>query len=327
MKTHDALGRRFPNNLEPNGTKPTAQKCDLNLFERLDWHGPLPTDHLYHLDRECGRKNRGGLQHRLRILCTERDTAHGGRYLDRPKEQYPTLRNGRIPRNHHAVYKLHDGAIQALRDSTRYNGYPHGGFFEHQLMQSIVTAEIEIGTYSNRLLTFIPRHRIIRDSSSYPVHLLWNELDKRTKREMRMEATTYLRPDAHFAINYGDKTRQYFIEVDRGTEVREGVNRERKTIERSLRQYREFIGERQYRDVLKTDDGAFVLFIFINEQQMRNAMDILLDITEGRGNNYILFACDERFAGKTFPAPMVSLKTWNKEYLRVKRDPVRITSY
>ena len=320
MKTHDALGRRFPNNLEPAGTKPTAQKCDLVLFERLDWHGPLPTDHLYYLDRECGRKNRGGLQHRLRILCTETETAHGGRYLDRPKDQYPSLRNGRVPRNYHAVYKLHDGAIKAL--DVRYNAYPHGGWFEHQLMQSIITAEIEIGTYQNRLYTFKPRHRIIKEANSYPVHLSWKEKGK------FFEANTTLRPDAHFAINYGDeKERHYFVEVDRGTEVKEGVSMERKTIERSLRQYREFIGERIYRETIKTDDGAFVLFVFINEQQMRNAMDILLELTEGKGNNYILFRCDERFAGKTFPAPMVSLNNWNGEWLRVKRDPVKITAY
>lgn len=322
MKSHDVLGRRFPNNLEPSGSKPTAQKCDLVLFERLDWHGPLPTDHLFHLDQECGRKSRNGLQHRLRLLCTEKDTGHGGRYLDRPKDQYPSLRGGRIPRNHHAVYKLHDGAIAALKATTRYNEYPHGGWFEHQLMQSIVTAEIEIGTYKNRLYTFIPHHRVTKEVNKYPVRISWTE--KKKGREIAMEARTFLQSDAHFSIDYGSKQQHFFVEVDRGGEVKAGVDLERKTIERSLRQYREFIGGREYRDALKTDLGAFVLFVFINEQQMRNAMDILLGLTDNKGNNYMLFRCDDRFVGKTFPAPMVSLNNWSGQWQRAGRAPVYI---
>lgn len=305
--------------MQPVGQRVSARPCDLYMFERLLWHGPLPTDHLFHFDGECGRKHKDMLQRRLRLLSEEPDTPHGGRYLDRPRIQFPNLAGGYIPPNHHLVYALHDGAIAVLKENNRYHdGYTRGGWYEHQLMQSVVTAEIEIGTYAHRDYTFIPRHRLHKETHAYPVTI--HEVGRYGTNQLKL----MLHPDDHFAIDYAGKFRHYFLEVDRGTEVRVGVSNARKTMERSLRQYREFIGGGLYKDMLKTDKGAFVLFVFVNEQQMRNALEILLKLTEGKGNNYMLFRTDTRFLGKTYPAPMVSLDNWDCEWFRAGRPSVYI---
>ena len=312
MKKADTLDRRFATNREPrpDDGKPHATKCDLFTFERLDWHGILPMDHIHKLNVQCGRVAKSIMQKRMRILSTVRETAHKARYVYCPDQQFPNLPGQYIPNNLHLVYKLDEGAKKALQE--RYIGYTHGGHYPHQLAQAIVGAEIEIGSYQNRDYTFIPHHRTTNKPNSYRVPL--SDLPK----------DTTLEPDIHFQIDYVTRKQHFFVEVDLGTETLTGVYQDQKTIERSLKQYREFIGNRQYHDDLNTTDRAYLLFIFNDKARMKSAMDILETISEKKGNAYMLFFCDERFDSKTFPAPMVSDKLWNEKYERVGRPPVFI---
>ena len=314
MKKEDIAGRRLASNREPDPRdgKPHATKCDLYTFERLDWHGNLPLDHIHKLNRECGRVNKNILQKRQRILSTVRDTADGARYLYCPNQQFPNLPGGYIPNNLHLVYHLDEGAKKALKE--RYIGYAHGGPYAHQLAQAIVGAEIEIGSYSNREYTFIPHHRVTAVPNSHRVYL--SELDK----------DTTLEPDIHFQIDYVTKKQHFFVEVDLGTETLKGVYPDQKTVERSLRQYREFIGTRQYRDTLGTTDGAFLIFIFNDMARLKTAIETATSISGEKGNAYMLFFFDDRFDSKSFPAPMVSDKLWMGEYQRAGRSPVRINA-
>jgi predicted transport protein len=57
---------------------------------------------------------------------------------------------------------------------------------------------------------------------------------------------------------------------------------------------------------------------------MENAMKLLEGITKEKGNNYILFRCDPRFAAKQYQAPMLSLENWYDPWKRVGRPDVYI---
>ncbi len=267
-----------------------------------NWHGPLSTTHLYKLG---GRRDK--LQHtkRMRQLVTRNaraDRQDHGVLLKRCYNDRLGFLGGWTPRNLHQVYDLTEAGRKAL--AHRYQDYGHDDQWEHRLMRATITAEMEIGVNGNRDLTFIPRHRTTSIPNGY-------ELGGRKFRD-----------DGMFSIDYAGSQRIFFLEVDRGTEVKEGMMK-RKTIERMIRQWDHFLKREDGRPSpfakhFNTYLNALVLFVFVNETQMQNAMEIDRKIG---GSKTRLYRFDPRFAEKTFPAPMPSLAHWTESWLRVGHSP------
>ena len=86
----DALGRRTRLQPTTTGKSITLQPADLLWFQKLYEHGPLPSSFLltYSQDLRLSQKR---ATERLTDLFNEETTKHGGRYLERPAQQFRTL--------------------------------------------------------------------------------------------------------------------------------------------------------------------------------------------------------------------------------------------
>lgn len=320
MRDYDKLQRRLATNRDPGDDKARlVPKADLYIAERLDWHGPLPSAHLYAYYKELGYSGSTYAALRLRYLSTIKDLSYKGKkykqYLETPIQQFPINPGGYVPGNHRLVYSLGEGAVKFLKENTRYVGYHHGSTFEHQLGQSIITSEIELGTFKNRDFTFKPRHRVL-SIDEYKVNL--PELGDITFQD-----------DGAFAINYGDRQDNFFIELDRSTEMSTKLLKNKKTVARMILQWHHFIQRPQsdvseYRKQTGCTDNAYALFYFTNETRMKNVMEWFKEHSKGKGSRWVGFRYDGRFHGDKYPAPTVSLDNYHGEYLRVGHPPFKI---
>ncbi|ESZ51696.1 hypothetical protein X731_03675 [Mesorhizobium sp. L2C054A000] len=267
----------------------TATPRDLFLFERLNWHGPLPSPYLIEYSRHFGHRSIGRARDRLTDLGHEQNTAHGGRYLDKPAAQYPQLPGGYVPRNHTNVYALNDVSKKALAEAGRLVENTHAGWWDHQLMLSCVTASLELATLADPSLGFIPRHQAIGDRRLSAVVPFTHEGRSHSLK---------LIPDQLFGIRYGDKKLYFLLEVDRSTELVSHGSFERKSFLRSFLQYRQFVGGQLYKKHYGMEEGMVVLFLTTTERQMQSMIDFVMCVTEGRGNNYVLFKSAHEFGGR-----------------------------
>lgn len=294
MKTHDALGRRFPNHHVSTGRRILLTPCDLYWFEKINWHGPLATKTLLAYARQFGLKNEKHLRERLTALSHEDDTPYDGPLLSRPPEQYPTLPGGYVRRSHHLVYALNSRSEQALKDRGLLHSYRHQGWWDHQLMGACVSSSIELGALAAGV-EYLPQHRAIGDRS------LGAGV---TFRYQGKEHTHTLIPDGLFALRYQDSSRRYFLrEEDRATEDGRSRTFAKKSMLRSILQYRQFIGGGQCRDHYGIDAGLLVLITTTTEARKRMILNIINDVTEGHGNNYLLVQVIPEVADRTFHAP------------------------
>ena len=158
-------------------------------------------------------------------------------------------------------------------------------------MSACVTASFELALGDH----YIPEYQII-DPEHRSVAVPYQYQGK--------SYTSNLTPDAFFGMPHKDKRRIFAVEVDRASEnVRTRKNiKSRKTIMRNFLQYRELIGKGRYKELYGFNDGLLLLYITTNQAHMQNMIDLLLRITEGRGNNYILFTILPMF-GRHFKPP------------------------
>jgi hypothetical protein len=321
MRTHDSLGRRFVNQPVSTGKrlKPLSKE-KVEVLEAIHWLGVASSDNIRELLRLNGLKDATSNSKIIRDLVNEDNTEDGDTYLNRPEEQFPDPKLARPNGHLHVVHDLGIGGINLLKRQSRYvPGIIHGGHWNHQVMESTILWELYLGVKQNRDYTFIPHHRTTSNPNQYEVPV---------KLEGKV-FNTVLRPDAHFAIDYGGTKRHFFFEADRGTEQRDKILTGKKTLERSLRQYRAFIGsfdgsDPLYHKPLDTRAPATALFVFSKKSKCEAAMELLHKITEGKGNNYIYFRHDERFESESFAPPKLSLQNWQGEWMRVARPPVRL---
>ena len=108
----DALGRRT--RLEPTttGKSITLQPADLLWFRKLYEHGLLTSSFLLAYSQRL-RLSQKRATERLTDLFNEDNTKHGGRYLERPPQQFRTIDS----RYNQLVYDLRKPAIVALKEA------------------------------------------------------------------------------------------------------------------------------------------------------------------------------------------------------------------
>ena len=166
----DTLGRRA-NRLRPpsTGRRVTLTSRDIAWFELLHRHGPLPSSYL---SAFAGTAADNTIAKRLTLLGSEDNTPHGGRYLDRPAEQFATL----DARFNQLVYDINARSLVALKEHERYKEHAprtSGLRWKHDHLAACITASIELSTRTDPdRYTYIFHDEIVArmGRSSFDIH-------------------------------------------------------------------------------------------------------------------------------------------------------------
>ena len=305
-KETDALGRRRRTTPVSTGKRLTPQPADLVWFQKLLEHGPLPSSYLLAFTKDLRRSEKRATE-RLTDLFNEAETKHGGRYLERPPQQFRTIDS----RYNQLVYDLTPAARQALGEAdmlSEPSAAPSGPWL-HRFMVSCVTASIEIAALARSDLTFISQHRILaRAGAELRCVVLIEEpvLGQRVQKD--------LLPDALFGLQYktaqGDRFRFFVVECDRATEPAATANFNRKSWLRSLLQYQAYIGGRLYRRHLHLTAPLLALNVMTDPQRLDRLLSLTANHSDADGNPYLLFQSIDAF-GPVWrpPNPMTDLLT------------------
>ena len=317
MQTHDSLGRRFPNHITPPDKTLVIHRAREQMLQRLDWFVALPNHHLKAYLHNFGIIKE---QNKVATLTDLASKDFGDNYIWRNPLQLPDNAGGWVPRSHSYVSELGAKGIAHLKKQKLYIGNKRTSGFFHELTCSITLAEIELTTMETDDITFKPRHMVTKIPNGYPVTIDRNGKEKYTE----------LRDDGFFQLDYNGRKRAHFVELDLSNEQLKGNLNGKKTVERMLRQWSVFLrrptkgGRSLFSEIFNLDMPAVVHFRFISEQRMKNAMDLLMSITDKKGDPNILFDFDTRFRRGQYQAPTVSHDFFHKEHLRAGRPPVRI---
>jgi hypothetical protein len=132
------------------------------------------------------------------------------------------------------------------------------------------------------------------------------------------------RPDQLFADeSAGRGKRVVAIEAEKTRKTLETSNFKRKSYVRSFAQWREFIGSGRYRDYFGVNGGMVVLYVFPDCGLMQSAIDLLLEMTHGKGNTFILFKAIPEF-GRYFRVPKPKLDLFLFPWLRAGRPEINL---
>ena len=314
MKALDSLGRRTRTKPSSTGKRITPQPADLIWFQKLAAHGPLPSSYLLAFTRHLRRSDKRATE-RLTDLFNEENTKHGGRYLDRPAQQFRTIDS----RYNQLVYDLAPAGRHALQNfEEAVPSLNSGGPWLHRFMVACTTASIEIGTLSRPEVTFIPAHQILARAEAalrYPINAETNSLC----------VTADLIPDALFGLAYrteeGERFRFFAVECDRATEPITSTTWHRKSWTRNLIQYRAYIEGGGYRDHLRLTAPLLVLNVASDPVRV----DRLLQATASELDmcRYHLFQSWESF-GPIWRPPSPNTELLDAVWQRAGCPPFRI---
>jgi hypothetical protein len=250
----DVLGRRSSHERQSTGKRVRLSERDLLWLEKLNQHGPLPTSYLLAYT-DALRASEKRQKERLGDLFHEENTEHGGAYLDRPPQQFATLKAG----YNQLVHQVALAGMKALKEAGLvHETSAHHGPWVHRHMVGCTTASIELATLQRPDVSFIPQHEILERAEttlSWPVRIKNIASDQFVRKD--------LKPDALFGLIYhtdqGDKFRFFVVEADRGTEPVTSRNWNRKSFERHLAQYEAYITVKAYKEHLNLTANLLVL--------------------------------------------------------------------
>ena len=286
------------------GLRVVLRERDLVWLDKLHRHGPLSTPYLIAFTEHTHKRSKWQ-QKRLCDLFNEEETPHGGTYLDRPWRQFETL----DARQHDLVYDLNDRSTQVLKEANLWTEYApvRAGSWRHTYMVSCITASIELATLKAGNVRYIPQDEIL---SRAQTHLTFPVTFERHAHN--------LIPDALFGLEYTTNGESYYrffiVEADRATEPTSASSYDRKTYERTIRQYKEFIGGGQYKDALKLSAGIVVLNVTTSERRMQGLIDMTEKVMGGHCN-YMLFSHVDEF-GYIFKPPKVLYRLFSDPWQR-----------
>ena len=277
----DLLGRRSRDRRAPSGRQISLTERDLLWLEKLHRHGPLSSTFLLAYCRSTHRSE-GRAKDRLTQLFHEAG-AHGGAYLDRPWQQFAT--HG--ARYHDLVYDMTDAGLRALKEAGRLREHvpAPGGPWVHRYMTAAVTASIELAALRTQHIRYIFGDEILARAQTPLCFSVTSD-----------GVASDLIPDAIFGLEYaleGRKLYRFFVvEADRGTEptTASTSRNRRKSYERTIRQYREFVGKGQYKAPLRLTAGMVVLNVTTSEARTQTLIDLTGKLSDGGKNSYMLFA-------------------------------------
>ncbi len=261
---HDTTGRRKRTSPRSTGKRVTPQARDIKWFQKLHEHGPLPSSFLYQFAADTHRSEKRAKE-RLTDLFNEDSTRDGGTYLSRPIQQFRTIDS----RYNQLVYDLTPASEQALKTAGEWSDVnkSNSGPWLHKFMVSCITASIELATLNRDDIIYIPQTQLLKRAGTslrYPIELF----DHFSKKEI----TKDLIPDAIFGLKYitpqGSRYRCFLVEADRSTEPATSRNFNRKSWQRSLLQYEQYIGQKHYRDHLNLKTTLLVLNVVKDQKRI-----------------------------------------------------------
>ncbi len=260
---NDALGRRSSQTRQSTGKRVRLSERDLLWLQKLHQHGPLPTSYLlaYTAALRASTKRQ---KERLGDLFHEDNTSHCGPYLDRPPQQFATLKAG----YNQLVHQAAPAGLRALKDSDlSHETSGHQGPWVHRHMVACITASVELTTLARDDISFIPQHQILaraQTTLSCPLKITDLSSDQLVRKD--------LKPDALFGLTYhtdqGDRFRFFVVEADRSTEPVTSRNWNRKSFQRHLTQYAAYVTGDAYKAHLKLTAPLLVLNVVPDEQRL-----------------------------------------------------------
>ncbi|AXI40701.1 replication-relaxation family protein [Sulfitobacter sp. SK011] len=228
--------------------RPTAR--ELRWFAHIDRHGPQSSEFLIELTRDTHRCKDTALR-RLQAL-------RGAGYLFLPPQQKQIAKADFHP----FVYDLTPIGSEYLSYEQPLERHCRpAGHWWHGFWTSSVSSAIEINAMQTGL-EYIPAARIlsIKDSSlAIPL------------------STGSVIPDQLFAIKYLDGYRAYALEVDRGTEPMRS-NAARKSLQRSLLQYREVLDQKLHQKHYGLKCNLMVSWVFLSKARERQFAELFENV-------------------------------------------------
>jgi hypothetical protein len=295
MKTHDTLGRPLP------GIKETKVPYDPNERE-IRWmqflltHGPLATPYLYEHTKDTHK----GADHAIR--CAEKlRKAH---LIELPEGQFET---------HNSFYNRY--VYDVSRDGIRYLDTEDAlvpdcrpaGHWVHGYMTSCLSASMHIEAERDGV-EFISQADIIeRANTTLGAMVLGKKLI----------------PDQLFGLKYPTGYRFFCLEADRGTEARSSTLA-RKNYRDNIKQYIQFVGNKQYEDHYDMRARLRVLYVFNRESKQKAFMEELAAQT-GKCDYISTQVIDGFRPGWKPPAELYS-HLYHGEWDRVGYPPLLISS-
>lgn len=303
--------RRLRMRRQSSGKRLCLSQRDVEIFRLLDRYRYLRSSFI------CAffpKADRTGLIKRLG------DLFHEG-YLDRPEQQYQYANALYLP----AVYELNQRSAAVLRDAgdgaalgyashTRMGEHRH---FAHALMIADILASIELGV-RQAPLRFIPASEIIgkgpcRDRDD-PLRLCvpvsWGD---------REPVDVAVVPDAMFGLEYcngaGSSYRFFAVEADRNTMPIRRAKLTQSSYLRKLLAYLELLARAEFRRHFGIPN-ALVLTVTTSDTHRRNIMDVLGEVTEGKGSPVFLFKTMSTLGDglkAPLPSPDLLLEPWQRQ--------------
>lgn len=314
---HDTLGRRYRDITQSTGKHIIRDLADLDWFEMIHRIGPQTTSALYERTRDVRRSRQDALR-RMRDLRHEDDSDWGGPTLAYPLQQTRTWR----PDKNLTVYDITKKAERALRDAGRFHEHApttNHNEWKHDFMGSSVAASIYLATLRSDC-QFIFHDEIVErlGAKTFGVRYRFVRRDGSAA-----EREAIIRPDGFFGIRYPNGDERIFIrEEDCATERNDTDAPDVKNHKHKMLQYSDFLGRGETRKRYFGDRRVVVLNTFSNPTKMRNVIGLLLDLSKGKGSNFILFRSWEAF-GLTFQPPHPDLSLFG-EWERAGNPPLDI---
>lgn len=283
----DTIGRRL--RFRPRDPKNAASEIterDLDIFAHIRRFGISNSLYLHlFLGGELNY-----LQKRLGKL-------YDAGYLDHFEEQADSRVNWKC----HIAYAVTDKATQALTDANRLELFcDHSDAFPHRYMRSCVMQSIAL-LCKKRGLVFIPRSEILSK--------------KNNPFRLPITATTYLYPDDLFGIQYADGSkRRFVVEIDRGTEPHDGLDR-KSSLELKVADYTRVMRNRTYYDTWGMV-GMMVLIFTTSKARVGNIFS--KDLKDNPYAERYACAYYPTFQGKQWRMPYEILEDVLDPYQHVK---------
>lgn len=309
--------RRHRGTRTSTGARIRVQPRDIAVFKALHEHGPLPTHYLYEYAR-AQSKSLNAFKKRLTPLYHERDTEHGGEYLSRPGEDYSAVtrfENEIHDITRHAEHALEEHGHQLVPRTFE------NGLSAHRFMVSCTSASLEIAVNEEASLRWIPRSRILELSKSPTLKIPCTITHKGTT------STRALIPDDIFGIEYiGDQSyyRLFAVEDDRGNEPYKRASLEETSYLAKILRYQQVIEKGIYKEHFGRKCGLLVLNVTTTTSHMRGIIDLIMEMTGGRGLPYMLFKVVPCF-GKRLAVPPVMRELLTTPWLRAGYPPIDIS--
>jgi|GEM_PF-3641268 len=270
-KRLDSLNRRLYHTRQPKGKEIILTPTDIIRLEFLHRHGDLPTRFIHEYTKELVTNERSTV-YRLGHLFHEDDTGWEGPLIDRPPQQWAGQEK---PNKNQLVHRASRHAIKALQHAGRFHeDVPKTSSkdnWKHDFMRACYTASVDLAaTEKPDEYGFIHHDTVIRNAI------------KTTGSEPVFEAGgENFRPDALFGIQYKKEEliNLFAVEIDRGTEDIKitAKNKDGKSIEKSLKQYREYIKTGKYKKYFPEVNSFMLITITVSYRRAKNMKKVADD--------------------------------------------------